>query len=85
MMPSDYTVQEHIAELQRVAQQMRLARELRAQEAGSKPNIVARWLNRLFAALRRQERHPQPERMPAPRTAFRRPAQRELCIEDAVG
>ncbi len=48
MSPSDYTVQEHIAELHRVAAQVRLAREVHTQ-----PKIAV-WLARLTAALRRQ-------------------------------
>lgn len=79
MTPSDYTVQEHIIELQRVANQMRLAREVRAQTPAH-PNIIAGWLNRMFAARPRQERRPQPEIMTIP--CRRLP---ELCIDEALG
>lgn len=47
MSPTEYTVQEHIAEMHRVAAQVRLAREVRNQ-----PNAAA-WLTRLLTALRR--------------------------------
>jgi len=64
MNPSDYTVQEHIVELRRVAAQQRLAREVRAHNVGSQPIIVVQWLNRLFAALRRHDHPRQPELKP---------------------
>ena len=80
MSPSDYTVQEHIAEMQRVAAQVRLARE-----AGIQPNVIALWLNRLSTALHRQESNPQPqpELMPMPRTANPCVTLPELCIDEA--
>ncbi|MEP7293478.1 MAG: hypothetical protein ABI835_16960 [Chloroflexota bacterium] len=47
MPPTEYTVQEHIAEMHRVAAQVRLAREVRNQ-----PNRT-HWLARLLTTLRR--------------------------------
>lgn len=89
MNPSDYSVQEHIAELRRIAAQQRLAREALANHGGSQPNIVARSLNHLFALLRR----PQVRRQLTPRVALNRPAFSakanpcatlpELCIDEA--
>jgi hypothetical protein len=93
MNPSDYMVQQHIADLRRVAAQQRLARQARAYPVGDQPNIVARWLNRLSAMLRRQEHRRQPELEPAPRAALNRPLRSvnakpcatlpELCIDEA--
>lgn len=78
MVPSDYTVQDHIAELRRAAAQQKLAREVRTHPMGDQPKIVARWLNRLLVLLRRPQRRQQPALQPAP--CARLP---ELCIEDA--
>lgn len=89
MNPSDYTVQEHIAELRRIAAQQQLARQALASSGSSQPSIVTRSLNRLFALLRRPPLH----RQPSPRVALNRPAFSakanpcatlpELCIDEA--